>query len=79
MDMMNNECCAILGAKNNLHNELNFFFINVRAPLFCENVSMVLKTKIIVELLFCFVFFFFCLVFYKPCYENDSRIRLVVG
>lgn len=56
-----------------------FFFINVRAPLFCENVSMVLKTKIIVELLFCFVFFFFCLVFYKPCYENDSRIRLVVG
>lgn len=58
MDMMNNECCAILGAKNNLLNELNFFFINVRAPLFCENVSMVLKTKIIVELLFCFVFFF---------------------
>lgn len=35
-----------------------FFFINVRAPLFCENVSTVLKTKIIVELLFCFVFFF---------------------
>lgn len=51
----------------------------MRAPLFCENVSMVLKTKIIVELLFCFVFFVCLVFFYKPCYENDSRIRLVVG
>lgn len=73
MDMMNNECCAILGAKNNLLNELNFFFINVRAPLFCENVSMVLKTKIIVELLFCFVFFV-CLVFF-----TNPAMRMTQG